>query len=239
MKNLNDTLTEIKKAFNELNEYLFNSELAEPILVIQAKKASGRRNRNTLLGWFTIGRVWIDKETGKTNSEITVCAESFNRPLDEILEVLVHEMVHLKNHTKGINDTDSSGRYHNKEFKKAAEEALLECEYSKKYGYGLTKPTPKLSQLFSMLSIDETAFNLALEDEPELEHEVLKMFTYSCGVHLLFKNGDKEEIDLLPEECKYCKRRSFHTKAFIDAYCKIGSPEYSKYICTNEYEIEV
>ena len=197
MRNLNDTLNEITKAFKQLNEYLFGNALPEPVLVIQSRKA-GARNA---MGWFTLGKNWTDRETGKSYHEITVCSETLNKPMVTVLEVLVHEMVHLENKIKGIVDC-SAGQYHNKKFKEAAERALLICKASRKYGYGLTEPSEKLLKLFDVLSIDESAFNLASTDNSVEERKKYIMFTYVCdGCGIKFKT----KANLAPNtQCGNC-----------------------------------
>lgn len=174
MRNLNDTLNEITKAFKQLNEYLFGNELPEPVLVIQSRKAGARNAK----GWFKLGKDWTDRETGISYHEITVCSETLNEPLTSVLEVLVHEMVHLENKINGIVDC-SAGQYHNKKFKEAAENALLICRASRNYGYGITEPSEKLLKLFDVLAIDESAFNLA-SSEAMTDRKQYFMYSYQC-----------------------------------------------------------
>lgn len=175
MKNLNNTLNEITIAFKELNEILFENKLPEPVLVIQSRKA-GMRNS---MGWMTVGETWTDRETGQKFTEITICSETLNEKLNVVLEVLVHEMVHLKNKCNGIDDCSSS-QYHNKNFKEAAEKALLICECrDEKYGYGFTRASDKLIEIFNCLSIDESAFSLASDEKVSVSKDYF-MFNYKC-----------------------------------------------------------
>lgn len=183
MKNLNYTLNEITEAFKYLNEELFENKLPETVLVIQSKKAGSRK----AMGWFTLGKNWTNMETGVTYHEITVCSETLNQPLSTILEVLVHEMVHLENKSKGIVDCDP-GQFHNENFKIAAERALLVCTYSKRYGYGYTRPSAKLKNIFEMLPIDKSAFNLAVDDTATTKSNNYFMYRYACdGCGIKFK----------------------------------------------------
>ena len=181
--NVNDTLNELTDAFKYFNKYLFANRLPEPVLIIQSKRA-GARNA---MGWFTLGKNWVDRETGTRHHEITVCAETLNKPINTILAVLVHEMVHLDNKMREIADC-SAGQYHNKNFKKAAESALLVCKYTPKYGYGITEPSPQLQELFDLLPIDHDAFNLASADEKFTPQKKYFMYSYRCsGCGITFK----------------------------------------------------
>ncbi|MCL2621794.1 MAG: SprT-like domain-containing protein, partial [Firmicutes bacterium] len=143
--NLDRTLKEIKLVFKQINKHMFANRLPEPVLVVQSSK----RTKMNALGWFSFGKEWVNKETGERFHEITVCAETLLKPLNQILGVLVHEMVHLYNKINGIDDC-SKTQYHNKHFKKTAETFLLEVNQKPDatYGYAFTKPTQKLIELF-------------------------------------------------------------------------------------------
>lgn len=175
-RNLDKTLAEIKLVFIQLNKYMFNGELPEPVFVVQ----SSRRTKMNAMGWFTFGKIWIDKETGERFNEITICAETLTQPLHRILEVLVHEMVHLYNHTKGIVDCSAS-QYHNKKFKEAAERCLLKVNEipHKTYGYAFTEPTQRLKDLLDMVGVDDSAFNVGMAETKPSTKEY-SMYSYVC-----------------------------------------------------------
>jgi hypothetical protein len=56
-------------------------------------------------------------------------------------------MCHLLNIHLGLKDTSRSGTYHNSIFKAAAECRDMIVEKDPKYGWCITKPTPKLTEL--------------------------------------------------------------------------------------------
>ena len=59
-----------------------------------------------------------------------------------LIGVLIHEMVHLSNISKGIKDTSGTGnRNHNKKFFKLAQEVGLTAEKLPGVGYAMTEPT--------------------------------------------------------------------------------------------------
>jgi hypothetical protein len=177
MKNIDESLKELKKAYAQLNKYLFNNELIEPVFLVQ----SSRRAKNNFLGWCTRSREWLNKDTGQKYYEITIAAEHLNSPVEDILQVLVHELVHLYCNIKKIKDV-GSGQYHNKLFKKYAEKFLLQTNEvpNKRYGYGYTTPTDKLLQLFKDLTIDRNAFSIALENTKAQRTQSV-MNTYVCN----------------------------------------------------------
>jgi hypothetical protein len=108
------------KAFEHFNKELFEGKLPKVIITIQT------RGRKKCYGWF-----WKDRwnEAGQPAHEINMSAENINRTKEDQCETLIHEMVHLHNAIRNIDDCNSL-QYHNKYFKSAAEEAgLLVMKY--------------------------------------------------------------------------------------------------------------
>jgi len=123
-------LEELYRIFNILNENYFSGKLSYPMLTIQKTKRSGN------LGWFTLDKVWNNKNVDDKRYEINICAEYLTRELHEIVCTLHHEMVHYANKVAEIKDCN--GQVHNKKFKVLAESVGLIVEKSKKFGYGHT-----------------------------------------------------------------------------------------------------
>jgi len=184
-KNLDRTLNEIKRSFVVINKHLFEGSLPEPVLIVQAS----HRAKMGAMGWFTLGKLWVNKETGERFNEITICSETLTQPLNTILEVLVHEMVHLYCMVNNIQDCGRGG-YHNKQFKKYAEKFLLKTNDvpDKRYGYGYTKPTQELIDFIEMIGIDEDAFNLG-EVAPKVAAKRYPMHVYDCKCGASFKTS--------------------------------------------------
>jgi hypothetical protein len=101
------------------------------------------RGRQSYYGWYWQGR-W--KDGRKTLPEINITADTLKRDVEAICETLIHEMVHYKNNVEEIVDCNAN-QYHNKAFKKRAEEFGLKVEKVKHRGYART-------------SLDEKAANL-------------------------------------------------------------------------------
>lgn len=129
-KRLRLVLDELHRAFDYFNEEFADGELPKVIITIQE---SGRKNA---LGWYGKG-FWSDQACGGSACEINISAEHMNRSADSILETLLHEMAHLWNSVKRIRDV-SSGQYHNKKFKTAAEQFGLIVEKGGTRGYAWT-----------------------------------------------------------------------------------------------------
>lgn len=123
-----------------LNDIYFNSELPNVVITIQS---SPRTN-----GHITTQKIW----NGVDNCyyEINISAEHLNRPCEQVLATLLHEMVHLYCMERGIADTSKNGRYHNKRFKAECEKRDLHIEYAQYIGYSVTVPTENFIKILKM-----------------------------------------------------------------------------------------
>lgn len=133
MKKL-DTYTravnKLNKMFGYANEYFFNGELPKPTITVQSTAMA--------YAHITTDTVWVSDKGD--SYELNISADYLNRPIENVVASLLHEMAHLYNMMNGIKDT--SGYYHNKKFKKTAEEiAKLNIEQDTKYGWTITSPT--------------------------------------------------------------------------------------------------
>ena len=122
---------ELYRAFDYFNKRFADGELPKVVITIQE---AGRKNA---LGWFGNG-FWKDDVASVSVPEINISAEHLDRNAFGTLETLLHEMAHLKNAVNDIRDC-TSGQYHNKHFKKTAEEFGLVVKRTHNKGYAFTK----------------------------------------------------------------------------------------------------
>lgn len=153
--NIKLAISELHKAFYCFNDALFNQELPEPAILIQ-----NRGNKKNVLGWCSNKEIWINEKEQNKKYEINIVAESLNRTLCEIMSTLLHEMVHLYNSVNNIKDTSRNSTYHNKAFKKSAENYGLIIEHDKKTGWSDTKLREETEELVNSFSINEGAFDM-------------------------------------------------------------------------------
>lgn len=124
----------LNKAFDHFNEKYCENVLKRPLITILS------RGRKACLGWHWKNK-WDYQDS--LHTEIMVAAETLRRPIQDILETLLHEMVHLWNSQQDIKDCNAA-QYHNKNFKKAAENIFfLEVDKMPQRGYALTKLSVK------------------------------------------------------------------------------------------------
>ena len=123
-------IEELYRAFDFFNERFADNKLPKVIITIQE---AGRKNA---YGWFGES-FWKDGICEQGVCEINLSAEYMGRDSHAILETLLHEMAHLKNAINGVRDC-TSGQYHNKKFKLAAEEFGLKVKRMGNKGWAFT-----------------------------------------------------------------------------------------------------
>ena len=126
--------------FRVLNDTYFCGELERPVITILTDITSGA------YGWISVHKVWSSKDA-QWFREINLCAEYLNRPAELVITTLMHEMVHLFNIQRGVQDTSRAGTYHNQRFKEVAEARGLCVDKSKQYGFCITTPSAEFTEL--------------------------------------------------------------------------------------------
>ena len=137
---LQSAIDELQRMFKLLNVTYFNSELERPVIAILTDSTSGS------YGWISVNKVWSSKDNAWFR-EINLCAEYLNRPVELVITTLMHEMVHLLNIQRGVQDTSRSGTYHNQNFRTAAEARGLIVTKHSTYGFCITQPSPEFTEL--------------------------------------------------------------------------------------------
>lgn len=128
---------ELQRAFRGLNKEYFGGELEDVIITIQTDP------KRQAYAWISVAKRWNDK-TGNWYREINMVAEWLNREPENVIASLLHEMCHLWNLQRGVQDCSRGGSYHNERFKEIALTHGLTCEHSKSYGWTITGPTEEL-----------------------------------------------------------------------------------------------
>lgn len=126
-------VSQLEHLYNSLNADFFGGELPVPIITVQSKPGT--------MGHCSVAKVW-QRPDGHTY-ELNVAAEVLNYPIEETLDTMVHEMVHLFCRENGIKEVSRGGMYHNGKFKAEAERRGLECYQTGRYGWN-TRPSDLL-----------------------------------------------------------------------------------------------
>ena len=174
------TLTEVTKRlyeyFDLLNTHYYNDELVQPTITIQ--KDSSTKKNVTTFGWCSVEEIWSDGN--ERTREINICCESLNRPIEDVIGTLLHEMAHLYNLYNNIKDVSgASNQYHNDKFKKTAEAHGLVVEKDR-YGWHVTHSNA--STLEFLKSIDAKPFEISRKRQFKVEKpkKTRESHTYVC-----------------------------------------------------------
>lgn len=162
-------IVELNKAFDIANKAWWDGKLPTPMIIVSRKTSKWE------LGFITVSKVWVEKkevpegeevpeeELPQKRYEINISAEGLNRPIEEILCTLVHEMVHLYHLENNIKDT--SQKIHNKNFKKEAERVGLHVERGQGVGFGCTSPTEEFIDAVKTWGINEEPFSFVRTEQ--------------------------------------------------------------------------
>lgn len=148
-------IRELERWYGIFNEQLFGGKLSRRVVI--TIQSTGRRRR--VLGWHAQAR-WVPKGKGAF-PELNIVAEALHRPVEEILETLLHEMCHQYNAQRNVVDVSSEQQYHNRKFKEAAEFVGLECEQSLYYGWAFTRLGPRARAILERFRPDGKVFRVA------------------------------------------------------------------------------
>lgn len=132
----------LQAAFNAINRDFYGGELEKVIITVKEGKKKGA------FGWIEVQKNW--KQNGIDRHEINISADYIGeRSVEDTIVTLMHEIVHLYNIQHGIKDTTRSGIYHNKNFKKTAENHGLDVDQLDKIGWSRTTAKPQTSKWIS------------------------------------------------------------------------------------------
>ena len=147
MKNGTDkyiaTVEYLGKLYDHINAELFGGELVKPVITVQTDE------RNKTNGWWSQGKVWRENADDDGEHELNMTAQQLHRPINEIAATLIHEMCHQFATVHEMKDTSRSGNYHNKLFKKVAEEHGLKVECVAKIGWSHTTLADKTAAMIT------------------------------------------------------------------------------------------
>jgi hypothetical protein len=178
MQNL---ITNLYSAYNQLNEKLFSNELPEVIITIQS---SPKTKNKIIYGWASKMPCWSykgDKGEEIFKYELNIVAEQLCRPYSEVIATLIHEMCHIYNSQRGIEDCSSRGN-HKTEFKEVAERVGLLVEKRHRTGWSQTMLSDNLLETVNNLNVDKSSFRLYKTDieKPKKSRTTTPTYKYIC-----------------------------------------------------------
>lgn len=145
-----------------------------PVILVQTR---GRKKGT--LGWHARSYWHYDVEGMESLHEITLSAETMNRDYMDIIETLLHEMVHHYNCLLGIRDCSAS-QYHNKAFLIAAERMGLEVRQTVGRGWNSTSLGVRARKVIEELQPKKEVFGL-YRQEYTAPKQAMRMKLWDCG----------------------------------------------------------
>jgi predicted SprT family Zn-dependent metalloprotease len=132
---ISDVNAELERAYDFLNQELFQGKCKPCMITVQKQPPNGGT-----LGWTTLQKVWVNKETKDTRYEINLCPEIFTQPVEELMHVLIHEMTHvyLFQHDEKERKR-TNGTYHTKKFRDKASAVGLSVFRDGHRGWAITR----------------------------------------------------------------------------------------------------
>lgn len=121
-------VSQLEHIYNSMNTDFFAGELPTPIITVQSKPGT--------FGHSSVAKVWQRPEDNAY--EINIAAEVLSYPIEETIDTMLHEMVHLYCREHGIKEVSRGGMYHNRRFKEIAEAHGLTCVPNGQYGWNTT-----------------------------------------------------------------------------------------------------
>lgn len=160
----------LEKIFDLLNRDFFEGKLDRPIITIQYTRGT--------YGHYSTTDMW--NVNGEGRREINIDASSLQKPIEFIVGVLLHEMVHYYNDAiLGVQDCSRGGRYHNKHFKEVAETVGLVVGKTQSYGFCQTAPSEELIEW--IISNEIADIPISRRELPEVKSKSKSSYrVYTC-----------------------------------------------------------
>ncbi len=189
----------LEKAFDLINRDWFDNQLERPVITIAPT--------TKLYGHYTMYNAWsVDSEQKR---EINISCYTIKRPIKEVISTLVHEMTHMYNDLiLNVKDCSNRGRYHNKMFKKAAEEHGLLVLKDPRNGWSITTPSEALLKWIKLHPEfqDICTYKIELEQKKSEKKKTNRFqFEYKCSFCGTFCKST-ERITVF---CKNCNKQMY------------------------------
>ena len=188
----------LEDAYEKFNDYYFESTLPNVMITIQSSRGA--------YGHCTTQKVWASGE--ERYYELNLGAEYLDRPIENVLATLMHEMVHIYCMENGIKDTSNLGRYHNKRFKQEAEKRGLIISKHDYIGWSVTHPSPQFISVIKQMGLDAPCENCRVGEK------------YIIGGN--DDDSDNTTITVGPDNNKPRIKKPSSTRKYLCPFCGIS-----------------
>ena len=186
-------VSQLEHIFNKMNSDFYGGLLPVPIITVQSKPGT--------YGHCTVAKVWRKKDS--TTYELNISAEVLSYPIEETLDTMLHEMVHLYCRENGIQECSRGGTYHNNKFKELAEKVGLEC-FKGKNGWN-TRPSDRIIQY----ALDNDWSEIVIQRETGGARRIP---VSGVAVEITPPQGERKQSSTRKYMCPLCKQSIRATK---------------------------
>lgn len=165
-KTFKDAAAQLELMYNIANKHFSRHGLCITLPVLITIQSRGKHKA---LGWITSQKYWVNGNGEDLAYELNVAAESLARSTTDVFNTIIHEMCHLVNIQRGVQDCTNSQR-HNKKFKEICDKVGLYCEQRGRFGWAAThEPNKNSDELKAVLAEyigtgDATALEMQRKD---------------------------------------------------------------------------
>lgn len=197
------SIAELERFFAFLNKR-FNLQMPSNLIVtIQETKENTNGYFKGHKGFNKIWECLPFKQQDKTPINLITISSHILQDTEQIYETATHEYAHFINHTKGIKDTSKNGRYHNKEFKRQAEQLLLHVEKFGSYGHAFTSTTPQFLEMLKEFKPNANAFKVFQNKGQKTPKTKSRLLLYECACNTKIRTAKNQDKPLFAI-CQYC-----------------------------------
>lgn len=204
--NMQRIIGNINYIFDCANKDLFGNSLEKPIFTCSPTKGA--------YGHMSVVNFWCTRE-GQGLRELNINSEYLDRPLENIVGTIIHEMVHC--YCKQYNIKDCSGAYHNKRFKEEAEKRTLSMEQHHNYGWAITHITDDTIDFILRNDIRDFDITRDIKFNPVIGVSNNGNSSFNTGIENGIKRT-KKPSSTRKYQCLKCKNSVRATKA-INIIC--------------------
>ena len=190
MDSIKEYETELTRIYDRLNKEYWSCELPEVMLLISDQKGVKKYGDIETNPHWTNG----DKEQGKYI--IHIYTNVLKQGEEKLLETILHEQCHLYAMINNIEDC--TYQYHNKKFKKIAEEHHLIVNQISRYGFGSTELDEEAKKLIKKMKIKK--FNYLPSNKLTTGPLKTKMICPVCRVTNAYVSSTQNLI------CGFCNK---------------------------------
>lgn len=138
--NMARVIGEIQRIARMINSDWFDSELDMEQVVFTVQSTPKAYGHFTPYLAYRVH----DKSGERQAVEINLGGGTLDRPIEEVITTLIHEMTHWYNWSKGVQDCSRNNTYHSKKFKNESEKHGIVVEYDSRIGWSISSPSLEL-----------------------------------------------------------------------------------------------